>query len=235
MDRLRQFLGLPVVLPSGVSIYSPTIQQIAELGESTYHFYLSLATFDKSLIVTSLFNPTPMELEEINKFDDFEFLVATPLLFQIEKALSFFTNSDVSFRLDTFYVDETEFLNINNYKDVSKIIQELNGLQGQQEKAKPKFKNKKTEELFYKLQELRKKYQKNDDSLTLKDICSILCNAEGNGINVFNIGDLTIYQVYEHFERLSVKEAHRRMLKVWANGNLKEDVKLQDWLVKTKL
>jgi hypothetical protein len=234
MDRLRQFLGLPAILPSGIKIYSPTIQKIAELGESIYHFYLSLATFDKSLIVTSLFKPTAKELEEINKYDDFEFLVATPLLPEIERALSFFTDSDVTFRLDAFYIDEVEFVNKDNYKDVSKVIQELNGLQGQQEKSKPKFKNKKTEELYYKLQELRKKY-KGEDSLTLKDICSILCNAEGNGINVFNVGNLTIYQIYEHFERLSVKEAHRRMLKVWANGHLKEDVKLQDWLVKTKL
>lgn len=118
-----------------------------------------------------------------------------------------------------------------NYLEFRNVLYELNGVK---EDQAPKFRNKKAEEYYYKMLEVRKKHNQ-DSGLYLKDICSILCNAEGNGISVFNIGELTLYQVYEHFERLSVKESHRRMLKVWANGHLKEDTKLQDWLVKTNL
>ncbi|RNB59539.1 hypothetical protein EDM57_05195 [Brevibacillus gelatini] len=231
MDRLRQFIGLPHVLPSGIKIYSPTIDAIAEIGEGVYNLYLSLATFNKYDIVTSLFKLSPEELSEINKFDDYEFLISTPLLPEIENALSFFTQSKVVFRDFAFYIRDNIFVSVATYNEISNKIRELNGLS---EKTKLKFRNARAERDYYRLQELRKKYN-TDDTLSLKDMCSILCNAEGNGINIFNIGKLTIYQVYEHFERLSVKESHRRMLKVWANGHLKEDFKLQDWLVKTKL
>lgn len=231
MDKLQLFIGLPVTTESGCRLKSPTIQSIAEIGEGLYHFYLSLATFNKDSIVSALFHPTTEEWHEIESYDDYQFLISTPLLSEIEHALSFFTEGKVKFFEGTFYLDSIPFLTEQNYKNLAIMIQEINGLE---KKEKPKFKNKKAEDMYHRLQQMRKKYHK-DESLSLKDICSILCNAEGNGVTVFNIGKLTIYQVYEHFERLSVKESHRRMLQVWANGHLKEDVKLQDWLIKTKL
>lgn len=231
MDKLQLFLGLPAVTDSYCRIDSPTIRSIAEIGEGMYNFYLSLATFNKDELIQALFKPTDAEMLEIREYDDFKFLVSTPLLEEIINALAFFVEGEVKYNGELFLVNDSPLISVENYKDFSKLIQELNGIQ---EKVKPKFRNKKAEQHYYKLQEMRKLYSK-DDSLSLKDICSILCNAEGNGISIFNIGDLTIYQVYEHFERLSVKESHRRMLQVWANGHLKEDVKLQDWLIKTKL
>lgn len=235
MDKLQLFLGLPVSTEIGIKLVSPTIRSIANIGEGLYHYYLSLATFNKDSLLQALFKPSMKEMQEISTFDDYQFLVSTPLVPEIEKALAFFTNAKVVFNESVFEHDGIPFLTPDNYKTFSRTIQELNGLhEKESEKGKLKFRNKKTEELYYLQQELERKYN-STDSLSLKDICSILCNAEGNGITVFNIGDLTIYQVYEHFERLSVKESHRRMLQVWANGHLKEDVKLQEWLIKTKL
>ncbi|MFC8688155.1 hypothetical protein [Brevibacillus porteri] len=231
MDKLRLFLGMPIVTDNYCKIKSPSIQSIAKIGEDKYNFYLSLVTFSKDDLIKAMFNPSFEEMQVIREHNDYDFLVSTPLLEEIINAFSFFVEGEVHFDGDIFFVDEIPFVSKDTYKDISKIIHELNGIQ---EKPKPKFRNARAERDYYRLQEMRSKYNK-DESLSLKDICSILCNAEGNGITVFNIGDLTIYQVYEHFERLSVKESHRRMLKVWANGHLKEDVKLQDWLVKTKL
>lgn len=231
MDKLRLFIGMPIISELECKVFSPTIRSIAEIGEGLYHYYLSLATFNKDSVIEALFKPTMEQREDIRQYDDYEFLITTPLVQDIEKALSFFTNGEVNFYEDTFYVDDHLFVSKQNYQEVSSLIQEMNGIK---EKEKPKFRNKKAEENYYLQQEMERKYN-SDSSLSLKDICSILCNAEGNGINVFNIGHMTIYQVYEHFERLSVKESHRRMLQVWANGHLKEDVNLQEWLVKTKL
>lgn len=157
----------------------------------------------------------------------------TPLLKDIENDLSFFSSDKVEFFDGVFYIRNEILVSKENYRHVSEIIRELNGIR-EQENKKLKFRNKKAEQNYYLMLEMQKKYEKQEE-LSLKDYCSILCNAEGNGISVFNIGELTIYQVLEHFERLSVKESHRRMLQVWANGHLKEDVKLQEWLIKTKL
>ncbi|ATF13691.1 hypothetical protein A616_17385 [Brevibacillus brevis X23] len=231
MDKLQMFLGMPFSTDTNCKIKSPTVRSIAEIGEGMYNFYLSLASFNKDELVKALFNPSFEEMKEIQEYDDYNFLISTPLLSELERALSFFTGSNVIFLNDMFLIDGLTLVSLDNYKEISRVVQELNGIQ---EKEKPKFSNKTAEKNYYLMLEMEQKYNSNE-SLSLKDICSILCNAEGNGINVFNIGDLTIYQLYEHFERLSVKESHRRMLQVWANGHLKDDIKLQDWLVKTKL
>lgn len=89
--------------------------------------------------------------------------------------------------------------------------------------------------MLKKMKAFESKQTSNDEGLDLKDICSILCSAPDNGINILNIGDLTIYQVYEQFERLNIKEKHDRLLPVWANGHLGDKEKLPEWIIKTKL
>lgn len=231
LDRLKVFLGKSIDFIESTKIHSPKIDEISELGESIYNVYLALATFDKETIMNTFFKLSHEEMNEVREMDDYAFLVATPLLNDIISALSFFTKSDITFDGKAFYSNESFFLDNGNYMEFRKLLNELNGVR---EEPKLKFKNKIAEEKYYQMKALEKKYAK-DDGLYLKDMCSILCNAEGNGINVFNIGNLTLYQVYEHFERLQVKEMHRRILKVWASGNLPKEAKLEDWMIKTKL
>lgn len=238
ISRLSLFRGKPIRLNENIKIYSPTIDEIEEITENTYNLYLLFATFNLKNII-SVYNQINIInndiLEELKEFSEYEILTSVNFIIkQIVESLSFFVKDDVFFNLKqkTFIVKDTVFITKDNYKDIVKIIKTTNGLA--QEEKEVKYRNEVAKKMHQKLLELRKKYRKND-YLELKDYLSILCNAPDNGINVFNVGNLTIYQVYEHLERLGITENYKRLLGVWQNGLLKDSNQLKDWMIRTTL
>ncbi|MCM3341713.1 hypothetical protein M3650_24580 [Paenibacillus sp. MER TA 81-3] len=238
INRLAAFLGRPVSLDHGIRLYSPLIDDIAEVGEHNYYIYLLFCSFDKEKIFKDVFRIDDDRYSIIESADDYELLTLEETTkAYLCNALSFFTKDDVQFDSATrqFVVDGRPFLTKENYRFCSRVIQELNG-QVSEAKAELKPKNNKAKIMFEKLKRARRKYNDAEqNALELKDILSILCSAEGNDINVFNVGRLTVYQAYEQFERIGLKESHNRMLPVWANGYMKENDQLPEWIVKSKL
>lgn len=236
IDRLRAFIGMPQIIHNGIKIYSPTIKEICEIGEIEYLIKLSLVSFDPSKIY-SLFG-IDTSLISSNGLSDYEAVIGTHpmVLNHICESLEFFTKEIVTYQNTHFYCNGLEFINNDNYKQVTSIILELNGHKSEETKQPMKFKNKRAKELYEKMNNIiEQQTSKADDGLDMKDVLSILCNAEGNGINIFNVSDLTVYQMYEQFERLNLKENHKRILPVWANGHLSDSDKLPEWIIKQKL
>lgn len=238
-NRLRYFLGKSHQI-NGLDIYSPTIDSVGEIGEVLYSIYIALATFNKEAILKHMFNVSDEDYERIEHEDNFDTLTLIPaVVLETQDALSYFTKSTVIFNPHsvTYNIGEKVLVSKENYLEFSSIIEKLNGLSEEsEEKPKIKFKSESARKMYEELMKQKKKSKnKNSDSLSLKDVLSILCNADGNGINVFNVSNLTIYQVYEHFERLQIKEQHTRLLRVWANGYLGEKDKLPEWIIKSKL
>jgi hypothetical protein len=241
-DRLRNFLGKSSKI-NGLDLHSPSIEEISDedVGEIIYNVYIALATFNKETVLKYLFEVSDEDYLRVENEDSYELLVTLPsVVAETEKALSFFTKDKVAFdsKTNSYMVGDKVLVDRNNYSLIATIVKKINGLSYEEDEVKSmKFKNEKAKQMFDKLQKLRSKYKKKDtaDSLGLKDILSILCSADDNGINIFNVGQLTIYQVYERFERLNIKENHTRILKVWANGHLGKDDKLPEWIVKSKL
>lgn len=235
IDRLQAFLGYPYKTDTGIKLYSPTIAEIAAMGYLDYMIHLQLSLFDKSKILLELFRINFEKYESLKDENDYDVLIQNQAIRDyIAKSLSVFVKDTVEFdenRL-AFYVGEVEFINKNNYTKISSAIQELNAIVDAAN-PNPKFKNGKAKEILDKLNHYRNQH-KQKDSLDLKDILSILCAADGNGINVFNVHQLTIYQAYEHFERTIVKDKYQRLLPVWANGYLQENAQLPEWISKTK-
>lgn len=235
IDRLRAFTGNPQILDNGIKIYSPTIQEISDIGEMEYSLRLSLSSFDPSKIFTLFGIDT--KLIELNNMSDYEAVIGVhPVIINaICESLELFTKEKVIYNDTRFFCNNVEFINNDNYKQITSLIFELNGIKNEDSNSL-KFKNNRAKELFEKMNNiLKQKAEKTDDGLDLKDVLSILCNAEGNGLNIFNVAQLTVYQMYEQFERLNLKENHKRLLPVWANGHLKESDKLPEWIVKQKL
>lgn len=233
--KLQTFLGKGVPIAGGLSLFSPTIAEIAELGEDTYHLYYHLATFNTEILHSlNLLSSDHLPLESDEFQDGYStFTSLTALAEWVAQALSFFCRQEISYYPAGafFYHDQTKLMVRENNAELVSIIKMLNGVK---EEKKVVFRNHRARKLYEKLQNVRKK-TKEEESLELKDLLSILCQAEGNGIDIFNVGRLTIYQVYEHFERLTMKENHKRLLGVWANGLLKENHPLPEWMVKSKL
>ncbi|OME55386.1 hypothetical protein BSK59_12970 [Paenibacillus odorifer] len=240
-NRLSLFLGCSTLF-NGVRIYSPTIKEIESISEVQYQVYLSLATFNKEKILQVLLSIPQEEYDEIEYEDSFEILTEnSELVRHISEAISFFLKTDVVYdeKSKTFFVKQDDeylsFLNIDNYTEFAEALLIANG--SENDKKPPlKFKNKRSEIMFKEMAKLRKKNnERKTDTIELKDILSILCNYKGNGINIFNVHQLTIYQTYEHFERLGLQYQRDALLPVWANGYLKEGTKLPEIIIKTKL
>lgn len=235
ISRLKTFAGRPHNF-NGIDIFSPTINDILDIDEDHYYYHLLFSSFDKGKILIDLFNYDLEKYDLLKDQNDYLVLTShTSIIQYICSALSFFVKKDVYFddESKSFCVDKVEFCNVNNFIEVSDIINALNVVDNK--KKEIKFKNNKAREIFEKMAEFRNKAKKQDDQLELKDILSILCNAEDNGINIFNVFDLTIYQVYEEMERVGLKDSFKRILPVWANGHLGEKDKLPEWIKRTKL
>lgn len=244
-DRLRLLLGKPIQLVENVFVHSPTLEEISEISEIEYSVNFVLSTFDKENILINLFGLSESDLAPFEEIDNFEVLTGNDgVTEEIAKSISFFVKQQVVYNRNEncFCLLSTEqpIINKNNYKNYSELVYLVNGKEPEkkEKKEKPKYMNKMVEQM-HKLMEKQKQEvekKKAKDSIDLKDIASILCYAEGNGVNVFNVGNLTIYQVFESFERNNLREMYLRVLPLWANGyfDIKKE-KFPEWLVPTKL
>lgn len=236
IDRLRAFLGYPEKI-NNIDIYSPTLRSIAEIGYEEYMLRLQFSLFDKERIFVDLFGMAQNDFEALpTTISDFYLLVDIPAIReQLELSLSFFTHSEIVYSslYRAFMQNDKVFISEANYKQYSEIVKFQNTVHTHDiGKRKMTSKAKSFQE---RINMLKKKAQKKEDNLELKDIVSVLCNAGNNGINIFNVVDLTIYQVFEQFERLNMKETYNRILPVWANGHLSEGTKFPEWIKRTKL
>ena len=231
-------MGKPIYF-NGIPLYSPTIDEICDIGEIRYHVYLACATFNVEAIFKYLLEVKNDVYLQLNKYDAYQLFTSVDgIINLLLESFSFFTKEQVVYDklFSIFKINDRVFVSKDNYKEIASIIKEQNGIIEDDDISKQKFKNEKAKEMFLKRKRYREFVNKKNanNSLSLKDMLSVLCNAEGNGINVFNVGKLTIYQVYEHFDRLQIKEHHMRLLRVWANGYLKEGQQLPEWIVNGK-
>ncbi|WP_440118463.1 hypothetical protein [Paenibacillus sp. QZ-Y1] len=236
IDRLQAFLAQPTKFNGSVNIYSPTMDEISNVGYEEYMLKVQFSLFNKEKILIDLFNLSDEDYDLIKETSDYDILTDHPNLKDyMTDSLSFFARSPVIFDelSNSFKVDGVEFVNKDNYQDYSLVIKQLNAMDmGSEQETKKTAKAKAFQD---RINFFKKKTQKKEDVLEIKDILSILCNAGNNGINIFNVGSLTIYQVYEQFERLNIKESFNRLHPVWANGHLGENTKLPEWIKRTKL
>jgi len=236
IDRLALFLGNPYVLESGLKIYSPTVNEISLIGYQDYMVKLTLCSFNKDTILVDLFGVSSDVIDEISHLDDFEVLIDQEAIRDhIAESLSFFVHGEVKFDpiYQAFMLEDRVLISSSNYLEVVDLIKQLNCSKTETEKLNTT--SIKAQEMLKKMMMFEQKQKKQDDGLDLKDVLSVLCAANGNGIDIFNIKTLTIYQVYEQFERLTTKDSFERVLPVWANGHLGKEDKLPEWIKKTKL
>ncbi|WP_028588884.1 hypothetical protein [Paenibacillus massiliensis] len=236
-DRLQLFLGLPFLVKEAVPLHSPSIEEVGSLGYMQYSIYLMLCSFRKQDILQRLYGISLEELHTIADMDDYEVLTDHPAVIRdIAEALSFFTRQQVSFHSETasFRVHEHVLVDAENYQAIAKVIACLNGIKDTTEQAKS-FPSERARRMYEQMMAFEEAIHSKDESgLELKDVLSILCCAGDNGLNIFNIGRLTVYQVFEQFERMSIKDRFKRLLPVWANGYLDEKTEFE-WIKETEL
>lgn len=228
---MRLMAGYPIEV-GHVQIKPLTLREILDMGERKYHSIITLLLIDKSSVKTE---------EDLSEFSNYDILFWMSLQDEQihELALESFNcvlNEETFMDENGFYVlrnGEPAHIEPKQFDEIQNIIKLQNYLTGdEKEEVGYKPVNDKAREYAERLAKLREKIQgenSEDNGLYLSDLISIVATYS-NDINLLNVWDLTIYQLYEIYIRLIVwdnyhstylhlphlDEKHTKQLKHWA-------------------
>lgn len=202
------------------SILSPFLKDIRRTGNENYQLYLSLfmmtpksyhETTGQSEYYETLSEDQQMDLSVYNLLTGHETLCA-----MLEKALNFFFTEEVRYYPEnhaffTYSEEDDGETSVNpdgiickdNWNALCSVILQRNYIKPQ-ENDSGKVKSKKAQEIMKKLKKGRESStvkRKSDQNMELGNIISALANKH-ESINMLNVWDLTIYQLWDSFHRL---------------------------------
>ena len=221
----------PIYIPKVGGILSPTLQDVADIGGDTvYQYYLNILLVDAEQLF-SMANKSDdynsMSDEERFALNVFDIFVGDDRLISLlETSLNFFIKEDVLFSKEygVFEVktnvviksndgNEDKYTTIGlidreNFADVVSVICKRNNIKTKELHDVKKVKSKKALAILEKLKKGREaKTVKADKDMDLGNIISAVAN-KSQSLNIVNIWDLTIYQLWDCFARVNNNNAY---------------------------
>lgn len=213
MDYLTLLNSDPIPIPNVGHIRQPTLKEIVRLGYKNYNQFLYFLCLKKNSLVS-----TDQLVSKLNDFEIFFNIPETREMYY--NIFSFFMCEFIEISVDyQCYLiyqhddhDKNEkpigYINKDNFDDVRNVI-----AQTQYIIKVPEFKDttnisehaKKLLEMRDKGRKQSNKKEKNDADYGLANIVSSLCIYNTVGINLINIWDYTVFQVYDQYARLDYK------------------------------
>lgn len=206
----------PVAIPNACSVISPKLKDICSIGFSAYQYYLSLLFMDmKAYFSLTGYGEAYENLSdtELAQLDLFDLLTAGENTRQLlTSALRFFIPEDIMYAKEKncFLVCNADgsragTISGKNYALVCDVIRQRNHFKSAVQEDLTNIKNKKALEIAKKLKQGRA--QKNaaakpDDDMELGNIISAVAG-KSQTLNLLNIWDLTVFQLWDSFFRLS--------------------------------
>lgn len=208
----------PVYIEGVGGILSPKLKDISAIGIKTYQYYLSLL---------------------LTEFPAFDSLSLNPeIAILLQKALNFFIQEDVSFSArNNCYIVQADgkvigSINQEIYPLISDLICQRNSIKSKQNEDLTNIQNKKAKAIMEKLQKGRAekaKQTKLDRNMELGNIISAVAN-KSDSLNILNIWDLTVFQVWDCFSRLSNNNIYAiQSMSVAAYGNKDNHFDFNSW------
>jgi len=197
------------------TIKKHTLREIASVGYILYFSYINVLLLD-----VRKYYETINKIEEYDNLSSdekagislFNLILKNDDLRQVvESALSFFIVEKVKYfkEFNGFLVfadknseTPTGVINADNYGMLASFILQINCVSGNKQEAKKI--SKKAQELMDKIAKEKAKIAKTNkanDDFEIANIISAVC-AKHNSINLINVWDLTVYQLYDQFQRL---------------------------------
>lgn len=208
----------PVNIPQVGGILSPTLKDISSIGIQTYQYYLTiLHTY-------------------MQQYDLLTANIQSALFLQ--NLLNFFIKENV-----VYSAQEQCFLVQENAQTIGRITKEVypqicdlicqrNCIRSSQEEDLSKIKSKKALEILKKLQKGRSeksRQTKADQNMELGNILSAVAN-KSHSLNILNIWDLTVFQLWDCFSRLSNNNIYNiQSMSVAAWGNKDKSFDAAAW------
>lgn len=222
----------PIYIQKIGGIISPKLRDISSIGISTYQYYLTILrlnvdTFFNMIGLQERYNSlSDKEKEQLNIYD---LLISNKDSVELlQKILNFFMSEEVVYSTEhkMFLVQkDNELIGIiskQTYPIVCNVICQRNCIKSNQEEDLSKIKSKKALEIMKKLQKGRTekaKHSKADKNMELGNIISAVAN-KSQSLNILNIWDLTVYQVWDCFTRLSnnsIYDIQSMSVAAWGN------------------
>lgn len=205
----------PMKLQNIGSIVSPTLRSISSIGGyDTYQYYLSILLLDLKTYLNMIGKPEQYNLmsnQDKLKFNIFDLIPNEQFCSLLQDILNFFIKEDVIYSQEKkFYIvkDNEQIVGVitrDNYNIICDLICQRNCIKSNQEEDLSKIKSKKTLEILKKLKKGRaekEKISKADKNMELGNIISAVAN-KSQSLNILNIWDLTIFQIWDCFARLN--------------------------------
>ncbi len=217
VSHMRLLSGSPFKLDN-ITVYQPTLRDIDNMGDDFYNTLFRTLLVDKEALKgNENYNQEVLgvvsEFElfmELNKQDDMfrETVKQSLLLFTGEE---FFYDGDY---LKAFVKSDdpnSEELNIEVYLDENLLeqlrsaIKQINYVPDQNSNGSFNPANDKAKALKERLEKTKQKVKEDnkEENIRLSDIVSIVSNYS-NDLNILNVWDLTVFQLYECYVRILV-------------------------------
>lgn len=205
----------PIYLHPIGGVKCPTLREISQLSYDTYYMYLSLLLITPQSYFANINQSDFYEnlsAEEKASFNAFDLITMNPsTCSMLESALNFFLTDIVRYHKqhNAFLLyqsaeqsEPTGCITKENWQQLCELILQRNYLKIKEEDLS-KVKNKRALSIMEKLQKGRKNKEKNtsaDTNMELGNIISAVAN-KSPALNIFNIWDITIYQLWDAFYR----------------------------------
>ncbi|MDL2301467.1 hypothetical protein LJC58_03835 [Lachnospiraceae bacterium OttesenSCG-928-D06] len=227
----------PLKINNVGSIISPKLKDVSKIGFNQYQEFISVLLLDVDGYIEYFNKSKPYYLQSLPKNEVqsidillkndtlpniFSFILIDKIIREsILKALNFFFTETVIFNeeISAFILkdssldnDSEQIIGIINDKVydaiINIILQRVNIQKRSQEQSKKKFKNKIAEQIYKKTNSLKKNREKQTDyKFEMPNIISAL-STHHQSINMINIWDLTVYQLYDQFMRQRLEDTY---------------------------
>lgn len=228
MNKLRFLANLPIFVDN-ISIYSPTLRNIAEIGYEQYQLIISSLIISKEQLTESSLSDVK------DNYDALLYIIRKVEGFESNFLNSLFFISKMNFvphiqNGETYFVGDNVILFRNNYDSFVQSVKYSCNLNVEKIEELDEF-DKQVLAMEKKIQE---EQSKNIEQPSFEDLISAVANIDGNGLNIINIWDLNIYQFYEQLHRGQLKEQYRWNLKQLLAGAKPDDIHLESYFKNIK-
>jgi len=204
IDRLKLLAGDSIEV-DGIIIKQPKLRDIKNIGIDAYYWCLCFLTITMEQYLTSTKRQDSIpdfKEQGITMFDIY--LNSIPERDWFIGSLSFFIDGKIEYYGDRFLVNNHREITKINYPKIAIAIGEINFIKINYEQQQELYANEKARQIAEKIRQAREKQKaltKKEDVVLLDDIISSVA-ARHPSLNLLNIWDLTVYQLYDQYHRL---------------------------------
>lgn len=204
----------------------PTLGDIVDLSYDKYQEFLTTFLVKKSDLLKSLGTEDGPEFDQYSIYDIM--LLIPELRVNLLDALAFFVCGTVTAGERVIYVDGHP-LSAQDLHDIAAAVAKISYIESDDE-SQHVFASEQSRRLWEKMQKGKrelKKAKNGDSNMELINLISALA-ARGTGYDLFNIWDLTVYQLYDQFARTNVNVQMDIYSSRWATWG-KDDFDVSMW------